>query len=39
MIELLVAFVLWESNASAGWWVAYGFMCSIQVLIAIRGEK
>ena len=39
MIELLVAFVLWEANADWNWWAAYGVIILIQVWMAIRGDK
>lgn len=38
MIELLVAFVLWESNADWGWWVGYVVMLFIHLYMAVKGE-
>lgn len=36
MIELLVAFVLWESDAAWGWWVGYVIMLFIQLIMAVK---
>jgi hypothetical protein len=39
MIELLVAYVLYENDAGWGWWAGYVAMLFIQLIMAVMDNK